>query len=294
LSNNAAPTTEASADQNPTETDSWLGNQARMFEPLKELSARLKRSLIAYVIALVLVSSLPNPLQPLGGPYSIYGYNFLIFALIRDAEATIGPNFKFFAQSPTDPVFAFMNLSMVLALLVSLPYIFHEIYGFISPGLYLREKRAVRKYVLPFATLLTIGGIFGLLIVFPLVMRILLMFYAPLGVQNLISLDDFVNLLMLIPLLTGISFTFPVFLIPLVELRIISAKQLSSARKWVYVGVALGVSIANPDPTDISSIPIVLPMLILYEITIFIAKRVEKKRERKMEQTEVLTPHTAF
>ncbi len=259
---------------------------ASILEHLKELASRLKKALLAYIVILALVSSLPDPLQPFGGPYSFYGYNFLLITLIRDAETVyVGPNFKFIAISPTDPIFAFLDVSMILSLIIAMPYIFYEIYGFVAPGLYKKERRVVRKYVLPFTVLLTIGGIFGLTVVFPIVIRVLLLFYAPFGLQNLVSLDSFVNLLVLIPLVTGLAFTFPVFLIPLVELRMLSAKQLSSARKWVYVGVALGVSIANPDPTDISSIPIVLPILVLYEITILIAKRVEKRRKIKEEST---------
>ncbi len=257
---------------------------ASIWSHLNELGSRLKKSLFAYIIVLIVVTSAPDPLKPFGGPYSFYGYNFLLADLIRGAEARFVPHgFQFFPSSPTDPVFAFINVAMVLSLLISLPYIFFQLYGFVAPGLYQREKRAVRKYVLPFSVLLTTGGIFGLFIIFPTVMNILVLFYKPLGVESLISIDSFVNLMILIPLITGLAFTFPVFLIPLVEFKILKAQQLSKARLWVYIIVALTVSIANPDPTDISSIPIVVPILVLYEVTIFVAKRIEKNREKKSE-----------
>lgn len=250
---------------------------------LQELSKRLKNALFAYIVALIVVSSLPDPLDPFGGPYSVFGYNFLLTSLLRQAEISYaGSNFKFFAISPTDPVLSFLDISMVVALVVSLPYIFYEIYGFVTPGLYPKERKSVRKYLLPFVSLFALGSIFGLFVILPLVMHILLMFYAPLGVANLVSLTGFVNLLLIIPLATGLSFTFPVILIPLVEFGLVSVKQLSSWRKWVYLLVALGVSIANPDPTDISSIPIIVPVFILYEVTILISKRIEKKRSDKI------------
>jgi sec-independent protein translocase protein TatC len=252
-----------------------------IFTHLQELAVRIKHSLIAYIVALALVSSLPDPFHPFGGPNSFYGYNFLLTNLLRYAEASYAPGLTFIALSPTDPVFAFLNVSMILALVITLPYIFYEIYGFVAPALYQRERRAVRKYVLPFAALLTVGSIFGLVVIFPTVMRILILFYQPLGVSKLLAIDSFVNLMILIPLITGLAFTFPVFLIPLVELKILKAKQLTSARKWVYVLVILGVSIANPDPTDISSLPIVVPILVLFEFTILISKRIEKKRAEK-------------
>jgi sec-independent protein translocase protein TatC len=286
--------TSGSQKSNNNQSGSSVGGiggffaNASIWSHLSELASRLKKSLFAYIITLVVVTSAPDPLHPFGGPYSFYGYNFLLADLIRDAEARFVPHgFEFFPSSPTDPVFAFINVAMILSLLISLPYIFFQLYGFVAPGLYQREKRAVRKYVLPFSVLLATGGIFGLFIIFPTVMNILVLFYKPLGVASLISIDSFVNLLILIPLISGLAFTFPVFIIPLVEFKILKAQQLSKARLWVYIIVALSVSIANPDPTDISSIPIVLPIIILFEITILVAKHIEKNRERNAEAATV-------
>ena len=248
------------------------------FEHLGELSKRLKRSLIAFVIAFTVVSSLPDPLQPFGGPNALFGYNFLLITLLRRAEETYAPKLQFIAQDPTEPISVFINISLVVSLVVSLPFIFNQIYGFVAPGLYQREKKAVRKYILPFSALFAIGSIFGLFVIFPIVIRILTSFYPAFGLADLISLSSFVNLLLMIPVVSGFAFTFPVFLIPLVEFKILSASQLSKARKWVYILVPLVVGLVNPDPTFISSIPIIIPIFILYEATIFIAKRIEKKR----------------
>jgi len=249
------------------------------FDHLNELASRLKKALLAFIIAFVAVSSVPNPLHPFGGPNSLFGYNFLVISLVRYATSYY-KNYDFYAPTVTAPINIFINISVVLALVISMPVIFYEVYGFVAPGLYNREKRAVRKYLVPFTILFAIGSIFGLIIIFPLIMKILLSFYTAFAVQNLVSLPDFVNLLLLIPVLTGLAFTFPVFLVPLVEFKVLSAKQLSSARKWVYIVVALGVSIANPDPTDLTSLPIIIPVFILYEITILIAKRVERNRAK--------------
>jgi sec-independent protein translocase protein TatC len=265
------------------------GARMSFFDHLNELASRLKKALLAFIIAFVAVSSVPNPFHPFGGPNSLFGYNFLVITLVRLAESDYA-GYKFYASDVITPITVFINVSLVLALVVSLPVIFNEVYGFVAPGLYLREKKAVRKYIAPFALLFSIGAIFGLFIIFPLIMKILLSFYTAFALQNLVELTAFVNLLLLIPVLTGLAFTFPVFLVPLVELKILSAKQLSSARKWVYIIVALGVSIANPDPTDLSSLPIIIPVFILYEITILIAKRVERNRQKAATVTAGTVP----
>jgi sec-independent protein translocase protein TatC len=248
-------------------------------EHLQELSVRLKRSLLVFIVAFVVVGALPDPVQPFGGANSFMGYNFLIISLVNRAKVAFVPSgYQFLVTGVTDPILVYLNVTMVVALLVSMPYIFNQIYGFVAPGLYSREKRAVRKYVLPFAVLMTVGGLFGLFVVFPTIMRILVAFFSPFAVAQLLPLDSFVNLLLLIPLLTGIAFTFPVFLVPLVEIRVLSVKQLTAARKWVYVIVALAVGIVDPDPTFISAIPIIVPIYVLYEITVFASKRIERRR----------------
>jgi len=254
------------------------GTRMSIFDHLAELSNRVKKSLYAFMIAFAVVSSLPDPLHPFGGPNSLFGYNFLLITLLKYAEDKTANGFQFISMNLTTPISVFINLSLALAIVITLPIIFGQIYGFVAPGLYLREKNAVRKYILPFALLFSGGAVFGLLVVFPTVMRILLIFYKSFGVVSLVSLSDFVNLLILVPVMTGLGFTFPVFILPLVELKVISAKQLSSVRKWVYILVALAVGLANPDPTFISSIPIIIPVYVLYEMTVFIAKRIEKKK----------------
>ena len=147
-----------------------------------------------------------------------------------------------------------------MSVVITLPIIFGQIYGFVAPGLYPEGKEGGFKIHIPFAILFTIGAIFGLLVIFPTVMRILLIFYKAFEVAPLVSLSDFVNMLILVPVMTGLAFTFPVFIIPLVELKVINSKQLSSVRKWVYILVALAVGLINPDPTFITSIPIIVPV----------------------------------
>lgn len=257
------------------------GSRMSIFDHLAELATRLKKCLYAFIIAFAAVSSLPDPFHPFGGKTSLFGYNFLIISLLIRAENWTAKNYTFFVTSLTTPISVFINLSLALAVIVTLPVIFSQIYGFIAPGLYSRERRVVRKYLLPFTLLFAGGAVFGLFVIFPTVMRILLIFVKAFNADNILPLNDFVNLLILIPVMTGLGFTFPVFVVPLVELKVISAKQLSSVRKWVYVIVALAVGLVNPDPTFISSIPIIIPVYALYEGTVYYCKRIEKNRAKQ-------------
>ena len=276
--------------QNEDSEPTIEGSRMPLTQHLAELAVRLRRSLYAFIIAFAVVSSLPNPYHPFGGDAALFGYDFLVIALIRRAEDLYAKNFGLIATTVTSPISIFLNVSLALALVFSMPVIFNQIYGFIAPGLYQRERKAVRKYIVPFAVLFALGGVFGLVVVFPIVMHILLSFFAPFNLASLLPLNDFINLLLLVPVVTGLAFTFPVYIIPLVELKVIDVKQLSGARKWVYVGVALIVGLVNPDPTFISSIPIIIPIYVLFEITVFIAKRIESKRAKAAGGAEIVPP----
>lgn len=264
------------------------GTRMSIFDHLAELSKRLKKCLYAFIIAFAVISSLPNPLHPFGGPNSLFGYDFLLISLLSYAEHWTAANYTPISMSLTTPISVFINLSLAISIVVTLPVIFRQIYGFVAPGLFQREKRAVEKYVLPFAGLFAVGGLFGLFIIFPTVMRILLIFFKAFNIAPFLPLGDFVNMLILIPVMSGLAFTFPVFVIPLVELKIVSAKQISGVRKWVYVLTALAVGLVNPDPTFISSIPIIIPVYVLYEATVYVSKRIERNRARAT--PEVIPP----
>ena len=273
---------QETVSKNPEQEVTIEGARMTLFEHLGELANRLKKCLYAFIVAFAMVSALPNPLHPLGGAHALFGYNFLVVSLLYNAQTAFLPKgVNTFVTGLMDPISIFINISLVLAVVIALPVIFHEIYGFVAPGLYTREKRAIRKYLVPFTILFVVGALFGLFVIFPLIMRILIDFMSALVGVQLVSLNDFVNLMLLIPVMTGLAFTFPVFIIPLVEFKILKASQLVSSRKWVYAVVCLSVSIANPDPTDLTSVPIVVPILILFEVTVLLAKRIEKNRAKR-------------
>jgi sec-independent protein translocase protein TatC len=277
---NQGPNNQEAQGENMEPEAPVEGARMTFFEHLGELANRLKKCLYAFIIAFALVSALPDPTSPFSGEHLLFGYNFLIISLLFRAQNAWLEGVKTIATNIMDPIQIFINVSLVVAVIVALPFIFYELYGFVAPGLYSREKKAVRKYLLPFTVLFTTGALFGLFVIFPIIMRILIIFLKAFVGEPYVPINDFVNLLLLVPTVTGLAFTFPVFLLPLVEFKVLKVSQLTKGRKWVYVLVCLAVGLINPDPTFISSIPIVVPIFVLYEITILMAKRIENKRNK--------------
>ncbi len=246
---------------------------------INELIIRIRKVIIVFIIALLIFLVIPSAEffndQRSNNPLF---YDLFIFWLIRTmVKAYLPAEFKLFVPSPTSPLFVMIQLALLLALAITIPFAFYELYAFISPALYKREKKVLKKYLLPFALLYLIGLIFTLVLVLPLTFRALTLFYEPLGLAPLINLNDFINTVVILTILGGLLFATPSILLPLIEIGVISTRVLSKYRILIYLIIAFIAGLISPDPTFLSLLPLLFPVYLLYEITIYIGKRIEKK-----------------
>ena len=103
------------------------GSRMSIFDHLAELANRLKKCLYAFIIAFAAVTSVPNPFHPFGGAGSLFGYNFLVISLLRYAEVWTAKNFLFFSATLTTPISVWINLSLALSVIITLPILFGQI-----------------------------------------------------------------------------------------------------------------------------------------------------------------------
>jgi len=169
-------------------------------------------------------------------------------------------------------------MALYLALAITIPYAFKEIYAFISPALYKREKKVIRKYLLPFGILYVTGAIYTTIFILPLTFRALIFLYEPLNIELLINLNDFINMVVLMVILGGVLFSLPTLILPLIEAGILKVRTLSKNRVLIYLIVAFIAGLISPDPTFLSVIPLLIPVYVLYEGTIIIGKKLENKQ----------------
>ncbi|HLI46591.1 MAG TPA: twin-arginine translocase subunit TatC [Geobacterales bacterium] len=246
---------------------------------IDELAGRIKRILLVFIISLLVFLALPAP-----NPFdlktsSIFFYDTLIFWLIRTMEVAYLPQgAKIFSISITSPLFSVIQMALYLALAITIPYAFKEIYAFISPALYKREKKVIRKYLLPFGILYVTGAIYTTIFILPLTFRALIFLYEPLNIELLINLNDFINMVVLMVILGGVLFSLPTLILPLIEAGILKVRTLSKNRVLIYLIVAFIAGLISPDPTFLSVIPLLIPVYVLYEGTIIIGKKLENKQ----------------
>ena len=229
---------------------------------LSELRTRLIRAVIALGI----------------GFFACYYYKDWIFEIItRPLTQVLPKNSYLIYTGLTEAFFVYMKLAFFASLIITSPFILYQIWKFISPGLLMTEK----KYVVPFvisSTLLFVGGIlFGYFIVLPPAFEFFISFNNK-YLQAMISFRDYLSLFVTFLLGFGLSFELPVFVFFLTKLGIVNAKMLSQKRRYAILVMFIVAAILTPSPDALSQALMAIPLMFLYEVSIFVAKFAQKKK----------------
>jgi sec-independent protein translocase protein TatC len=181
-----------------------------------------------------------------------------------------------------------MTASMVVGLIAAFPYLFYEVWKFISPGLYAQERNAARGAVFFVSFLFLSGASFGYFVLSPLSINFLANYQLDSTIANEFDITSYVSTLSMLVLASAIMFQLPVVVYFLSMSGLVTSKMLQSYRRHSIVVILIVSAIITP-PDVISQLLIAMPILVLYEVGIVIAKRLEKKRalrEAEFEQNK--------
>lgn len=177
--------------------------------------------------------------------------------------------------------FVELKVALFAGFMVSFPVIANQLWAFIAPGLYAREKRAFLPFLIATPVLFTAGAALAYFVVMPTAFRFFLGYGGEAGglrVQALPSAGDYLGLVMQFILAFGMTFLLPVLLLLLHRAGIITRAQLSGARRYVIVGIfALAAIVTPPDPG--SQIILAIPLLLLFEASLVLMRMQEKAVE---------------
>ena len=156
-----------------------------------------------------------------------------------------------------------------------------QVWKFIAPGLYDHEKSAIMPYLIITPILFLLGGMLVYYLVMPLAIKFFLSFESSaletsLPIQLEAKVNEYLSLVMKLIFAFGLSFQLPVVLSLLARIRIVESKFLKEKRKYVVVMIFATAAILTP-PDPITQIGLAIPLLILYELSIFSVKLIEKK-----------------
>lgn len=186
----------------------------------------------------------------------------------------------------TDPLKIFMQVIMILALFLTSPVIMYHFWAFISPGLHDKERRTTLSYI-PFSMILFVGGIaFSYLVLFPYVINFMLILSDNMNIQETIGINEYFQFLFQITLPFGFIFQLPVLMLFLTRLGIITPMMMTKYRKYAYFILVVIAAFITP-PDIISHLIVTLPLIILYEFSIVIAKVGYRKFLRAEQQQAI-------
>ena len=174
----------------------------------------------------------------------------------------------------------YLKVSFFTAFFFTSPYILMQIWKFIAPGLYDHEKSAIMPYLIITPILFLLGGMLVYYLVMPLAIEFFLSFESvansgSIAIELEAKVNEYLSLIMRLIFAFGISFQLPVILSLLARINVIDSTYLKKRRKYVIVIIfAVAALLTPPDP--ITQIGLALPLLILYELSIFVVKFIEK------------------
>lgn len=255
---------------------------------LEELRWHLIRSLIAIVLLAVLAFVSKEIvfgriiLGPSKTDFLTYQWLCQLADLIG-SEALCIKELPFIIQSRqmTGQFSMHLTSSFVIGLIVAFPYAFWEIWRFIKPGLYPTERKAARGATFYVSLLFTLGILFGYFVVAPISVNFLANYQIDASILNEFDIISYVSTVTTLVLACGVLFQLPIVVFFMTRAGLVTSQLLKAYRKHAIVVIlVLGAMLTPPDP--ISQILIAVPLVLLYQVGIAIAKRVERRAEKAL------------
>ena len=174
-----------------------------------------------------------------------------------------------------------MKITFICALIVTFPYLIYEIWRFIMPALYEKEKKAVKGAFLFASVLFYIGVAVGYTVVFPLMLNFFSGYQVSPDVPNTFSLTSYISMFTSMVLIFGIVFEFPTVVAVLSALGVLSKETLMSFRRYAVCAVLILAAVITPSGDPFSMLVVSVPLYLLYEFSVLICRKEVKTVEEE-------------
>ncbi|MFN3954619.1 MAG: twin-arginine translocase subunit TatC [Pararhodobacter sp.] len=267
------------------ESDTIEDTPAPLIEHLAELRSRIMKSLLAFVLAMMVCFTVWNPI-----------FNFLTKPLC-DALVSRGQECNLILIQLQEGFFVAIRIAMLGGFVLAFPVIATQMWRFVAPGLYRSEKSAFLPFIVASPGMFFLGAAFAFYIVTPLAFTFFLGFQQPgvltgdlvegenplaqVGIAFQGSVNEYLSLTTRFIIAFGLCFQLPVLLTLMGKAGLVSAAGLKAGRKWAVVGILTLAAFVTP-PDVITQVILFVVVYGLYEISVLLVARVERKRRAEL------------
>ncbi len=247
------------------------GLQESFITHLIELRTRLVRaSAVVLAVFIVLFAVWP-------GAAAIYDF------VAQPMMAALPEGSKMIATGVITPFMVPMKVSMMVAFLISLPWVLYQAWAFVAPGLYAHEKRLIAPLIISSSVLFILGVAFCYFFVFGTVFKFINDF-APKSISVAPDIENYLDFVLTMCLAFGLTFEVPVVVIVLVRMGLVTVEKLKAIRPYVIVGAFVIAAVVTP-PDIMSQLFLAVPLCLLYEVGLLLAPLFEKATRAPEETT---------
>lgn len=262
---------------------------------VEELRWHILRSLVAILavgVALFLNKSflfdtlLLGPKNPDFPTYQALCWLVERFNLAANLCVT-GIDFKLINRNLSGPFMIHLQTSFTVALVLVFPYLVWELWRFVEPALYENERKNVGGVVLASSLLFYIGAAFGYYLVAPFSVHFLGTYQISPDIENTVDISSYVDSVTGLVLACGLTFEFPLLVYFLSRLGVVTPALMRTYRKYALVAILFLAAIITPSPDMFSQLIVALPLYVMYEASVMVSARVNKKRLQHEREEEV-------
>ena len=246
-----------------------LSDKAPLLAHLIELRNRMMISVLAVLVGFLVCY--------------IFSEDIFLF-LVRPLREILGPEARMIFTGLHEAFLTYMKVAFFAGLFLAVPVIFIQFWNFVAPGLYENEKKVFLPFLIVTPLLFFIGGGLAYQFIFPLAFQFFLGFSSP-TIEALPSISQYLSLVITLVFAFGLISELPVGLLLLIKLGIISTDSLVKKRRYTIVAAFVVAAVLTP-PDPFSQIFLALPMLLMYELSIILGRRIERNRETQEAEQE--------
>ncbi len=238
-----------------------------LWEHIAELRTRIIRSIIAVMVGAVV-------------GWFLYPY---IFTFLTDPLHNANQHAIIIAGSPIAPLLTRIQIAGYVGIILAMPVLLWQLWRFVTPGLYPHEK----KYAVPFTAGALVFFLMGAAVAYVSLLPTLIFLNAVGGsnIKQVYNIGDYLKLVVLMIVIFGIGFEFPVLLVALEIAGVITPAQLSHARRWAIVGIVVVAAVITPSSDPFSMLALAIPLYLFYEMAILFGWAFNKRKAKRARKT---------